>query len=219
MPLWEGFWLDLWFPPFWVCHCSRSAVSGTSSSSASSLLTASKGEVSWLECLSAPSNSPASPLDLYQDDPDNGDERGRLSFTQSWCYGDLQPWVRPAPGHPSVSLGSTWAFCYVQRKKGVTHELALQSLPALPLPGTSKQRPRSCPCPGSPFLAPMALIPFLSLSPRARSGGWRVLHGQQPACGNNESKSGSAILHKPLSALCVCVHLRELSLLPLPSLS
>lgn len=81
MSLWEGFWLDLWFPLVWVCHCSRSAVSGTAGSSASSFLTVSKGEVSWLKCLSTHSNSPASPWDVYQDDPDNGDERGRLSFT------------------------------------------------------------------------------------------------------------------------------------------
>lgn len=62
-------------------------------------------------------------------------------------------------------------------------------------------------------LAPVvheALITSLCLPPAVppfSSGCWRVLRGQRPARGNNESKPGSAILCKPLSALCV--HLRE----------
>lgn len=44
-------------------------------------------------------------------------------------------------------------------------------------------------------------LSLLSAVPPASSGCWRAL--QQPACGNNESKSGSAILCKPPSArLC-----------------
>lgn len=87
----------------------------------------------------------------------------------------------------------------------------LPSSTALPLLGKSKQRKQSPSAQAVVFLALMVhevLIFSLSLFPTvppASSGCWRVLHGQQPASGNNESKSGSAILYKPLSALRVCI--------------
>lgn len=95
--------------------------------------------VSWLECLSTPSNSPASPWDLYQDDPDNGDERGRLSFTLCSCFGDVQPWLKPAPHHPSVSLGCTGLGDFMLKEERTPRKSCGT---ALPLPGPSKQRPR-----------------------------------------------------------------------------
>lgn len=151
MALWEGLWLDLCLPPFWVCHCSRSAVSGTAGSSASSSLAASKGEVSWLERLSTPSNSPASPLDPYQHDPDKGDERGRLSFLQCCCSGDVQLWVTPAPC-PCGTLSPGIVACSkeeIHEKPSYHCHPSLPSSTALPLPGKSKQSPRSPQCPGS----------------------------------------------------------------------
>lgn len=63
------------------------------------------------------------------------------------------------------------------------------------------------------------LLPAPFPLPTVSSGCWPVPHGQQPACGNNESKSGSAILCKPLYALCVCASARAPALPSPPSLS
>jgi len=50
-----------------------------------------RGEVSWLQCLSTPPDTPARTLDLHRHDPEDGNERGRLSLTRCWRFGCAQP--------------------------------------------------------------------------------------------------------------------------------
>lgn len=160
--------------------------------------------------------------------------RGRLSFTQCWCFGDVQPTFYPSPcntvsqsrgsGQPNAIPWCPWGALglgiLLCSKEEMSHprkaELSITTIPSCPLAQLFRSQVKANKDHRVPhahavaFLAPMvreALISFLSLSPMpaVSSRCWRALHGQQPACGNNESKSGSAILYKPLSALCVCI--------------
>ena len=115
-------------------------------------------------------------------------------------------------------LGIFFFLCSKEeRSRQGEAELSITAIPSCPLvwPFPSQVKAKTDnKVPGAQavvFLAPMvhevlisSLSPFPTV-PLASSGCWRVLHGQQPACSNNESKSGSAILYKPLSALRVCI--------------
>lgn len=134
---------------------------------------------------------------------------------------------------PTPSLGAAeedWGWAFFLCSKEERNCQGKAELSSTAIPSCSLARPflsqvkanKDNKAPGAQavvFLAPAVrevLISSLSLFPTvppASSRCWRVLHGQQPACGNNESKSGSAILYKPLSALraCICESARSRS--------